>query len=52
MKDRVSKTLQVGLTANVLVLKGTQKMITLKDSLSLAYYNLPPQATVTFSLKT
>jgi hypothetical protein len=49
VKELLSRTLKAGLPPNVIVLMHQGKP--LKDSLSLAYYNIPSKANFEFSLK-
>ena len=51
LKERLSRTLQAGIPPSVLVIIGSSEKVPLKDTLSLAYYNIPSAAQLTFSLK-
>jgi hypothetical protein len=51
VKEHLSRRLLVGIPPSKFVLKGTHKMVALKESQSLAFYNIAQSATLVFSLK-
>lgn len=51
LKEKLAATLSVGIPAVKIDIRGTPLKKSLKDSLSLAFYNVPDGANLTFSVK-
>jgi hypothetical protein len=50
LKQLLSQQLQAGIPSNLLVIRGTPKNVALKETLSLAFFNIPDQVTLTYSI--
>jgi hypothetical protein len=50
LKQLLSHQLQAGIPSNLLVIRGTPKNVALKETLTLAFFNIPDQVTLTYSI--